>query len=93
MNDAVALCVANIQQRKSVARTNYVLYYGHNTDRYENKMTAPTVKKLIADFKEMGGNFRYAVITRYGDDKPLRFFDRTLSNKFFSMTRKSTRKA
>lgn len=92
MKDALAICTANINSRKTVARTSYVLYYSHNEHRYEGKLTGSTVKSLINEFRVLGGNYKYAVITKVGDDKPLRFFNRELSKKFFSMTRTGKKK-
>jgi hypothetical protein len=90
MADAIALCMASVKNRKSSGGSRYVLLYSNNasSNRYEGKIVGSTIKFLIEEFRANGGAFRFAVIYREGDfNKPLRYFDRALSKKFFSMTR------
>lgn len=80
----------NANKKSPVA---YTLYYSNLTDKYEGKITATTIKQLINEFRASFGTYRYAFITKINDDKVLRFYNRDMSKKFFSLTRKGTRKA
>lgn len=88
MADALKLCMANVNSRKSVQRSSYILYYSNDAERYAGKIVGSTVKALINEFRTTYGTYQYAVITKVGDPKPIRFYNRSLSKKFFSMTRK-----
>ena len=94
-SDAIAVCVANIKQRKTVQRTSYVLYYSNVDHRYDGKLTGSTVKSLINEFRNSHAQYKYAVIAKADDvnlQKPLRFYNRDISKKFFSMTRTGKKK-
>ena len=94
VEEALKVATANLASRaQNRSRSNvYTLYYGNDAKRYEGKCDGFTIKQLITEFRSNGGAWRYAFITRKGDDKLLRFFDRTISKKFFSMTRKGRAK-
>ena len=94
MADAIAVCMASVANRNRSSGVGYVLFYANQSSdsRYEGKMKGSTVKFLIEEFRENGGAYRFAIIFRENDlSKPVRFFDRALSKKFFAPNR--TRKA
>ena len=85
---ALAANTRLIAERAKTRATSYVLYFSNNDKRYEGKLEGSTVKSLIAQFRTSRGTYKYAFITKLNDDKVLRFYNRDLSSKFFSMTRK-----
>lgn len=85
---ALDICTASLNSRRSVQRNSYIMYCGNDAKRYDVKVTMPTVKSLINEFRTNRANYKYAFITRLDDDKVLRFYNRDVSKKFFSMTRK-----
>lgn len=87
VNQALSICTANLAQRKSKQAIAYKLHYSNGNDRVDGTMRGSTIKKLIEEFRNGGGNYRYAFITKINDNKVLRFYDREISKKFFSMTR------
>lgn len=87
MEQALAVCTASLNSRKSVQRTAYKLYYSNDGKRYEGHIMGATVKALITEFRASYAQYKYAIITKVNDDKPLRFYNREVSKKFFSMTR------
>lgn len=89
VESALALCMANVNSRKSVGGgKKYVLFYGNDTKRYEGKVTGGTVKSLIETFRTSHGTYKYAFIVEEGnEEKVLRFYNRDVSKKFLSMTR------
>ena len=93
VEQALAIATANLNARTKARSTAYELYYTNDTKRYEGKMQGFTVKQLIVEFAKFGGRYQYAFITRVGDDKVLRFYNRNVSKKFFSMTRKGGRRS
>lgn len=72
--------------------TAYTLYYSNSNDKYDGKITGTTVKQLINEFRATYGTFKYAFITKINEDKVLRFYNRDMSKKFFSLTRKGGKK-
>tara|TARA_R100001143_G_C3344547_1_gene126039 strand:+ start:717 stop:1004 length:288 start_codon:yes stop_codon:yes gene_type:complete len=92
MNTAMQVCTATLRQRDEArakrSGNSYVLYYSNDQERYSGKLQGTTIKALIQQFREMGGNYQYAVITKKDDVTPMRYFNREVSKKFFSMTRK-----
>jgi hypothetical protein len=91
LEKALAQVTLNLSQRKSKNVNNYVLYAVRSNGHYD-KSNGSTIKQLIAEFREGGNAYDKAFIFRVGEeDKVLRYFDRTLSKKFFSMTRKGTK--
>ena len=95
MADAIAVCMASVANRKKSGGASYVLFYSNqsNNPRYEGKMKGPTVKFLIDEFRQHGGAFRFAIIFNENDlSKPVRYFDRALSKKFFAPLRTKKRK-
>lgn len=87
MQDALAVATATLASRQRSRSNAYTLYYSNDSKRYDGKFDAFTVKQAIAEFREMGGSYTYAFITRKDDSKPLRYFNRNISKKFFSLTR------
>lgn len=87
IQDALNVCTKKLNERKSVQKTSYVLYYSNSETRYDGKITGGTIKALIQEFRDSHANFKYAFITKMNDDKVLRFYNRAVSKKFFSMTR------
>lgn len=91
MNQAVAVCMANVKKRKQARKQSYTLHYAHNPNQVAGTMQGATIKELKAKFKAEGGAYRFAVITPSSDyNKFLRYFDREVRKDFFSMT--STKK-
>jgi hypothetical protein len=80
-----------IDARKATQRQAYVLYYSNNPERYDGKINGVTIKSLINEFRGHGRNYKFAIIARLGDNKPLRYYNGDKSRKFFSLTR--TRKS
>lgn len=80
------------RRKNSSKKISYVLYYSNDEKRYDGKVMGYTIKELINQFRGNGGNYKYAFITRINDDKPLRFYNRDVSKKFFSLTRTGKKK-
>lgn len=87
VEEALKMCTTNINSRKSVQRTAYRLYYSNDGKRYEGTITGTTVKALINEFRQSYAQYKFAFITKVNDEKVLRFYNREVSKKFFSMTR------
>ena len=90
MQQAISLCTANLASRTKKAVASYRLYYSNDGNSREF-ITGTTIKALINEFRETRGTYKYAVITKAGDFKPLRFYNRDEGKKFFSMTRTGKR--
>ena len=88
MNDALAICTATLKERAKTRQLAYVLYYSNNERQPEGKIEGFTIKQLITEFRALGTGYKFAFITKKNDDKVLRFYNRAVSTKFFSMTRK-----
>lgn len=87
VEQALAICTANIQNRVKTRSTAYVLYYSNESNRYDGKITGFTVKQLINEFRDLGKSYKFAFVTKVNDDKVVRFYNASLGKKFFSMTR------
>lgn len=92
VEQALALATANLAQRAKTRTVAYTLFPSHDGKRYETPMHGVTIKALIDEFRRDGHGYKYAFITKKDDVKLLRFFNRDISKKFFSMTRKGKNK-
>lgn len=93
VEQALALCTANLSKRAQSRSTSYTLYFTNNNERYEGKIVGTTIKALIDEFRTSKGTYKYAFIVKTGEDgKILRFYNRDISKKFFSMTRTGKKK-
>lgn len=84
MRDASNLIDARTKTRKQA----YMLYYSNDPQRSQGTMRGVTIKQLINEFRSNGRNYKFAFITRVGDDTPLRWYNADKSKKFYSLTRK-----
>jgi hypothetical protein len=90
---ALAICTANLASRKKSGggSNTYILYYSNGTDRYDGKVIGNKILGdggLIDTFKKNHNKYTYAyIVNKLDEDKTLWFFNRAVSNKFFSMTR------
>lgn len=89
---ALAICTATLNKRAQNKKTSYILHYAVGRNAVDGTMRGSTIKELITQFRESGGAYNYAFITKVDDVKVLRFFERSRSKKFFSMTRNGKRK-
>lgn len=89
IEQALDLCTANIKSRATATkRITYVMYLSNDSKRYERKIMGFTVKQLIGEFRDSHANFRLAFIAKASDDTIVRYFNRDLGKKFYSMSRK-----
>lgn len=88
MEQALAICTANLKNRVTQRTTSYVLYYSNNSTRYDGKITGFTIKQLVQEFRALGSGYKFAFITKVDSDDVLRYYNNSVSKKFFSMTRK-----
>jgi hypothetical protein len=84
---ALSICTANLQKRAKAKAVAYTLHCSRNGEAVDQVVHGATIKALIEEFRRDGGSFNYAFITKKDDVKTLRFFNRGVSKKFFSMTR------
>jgi hypothetical protein len=93
MKQAIAVCTANLEKRKAnrQPQTVYRLYYSNDGNTREF-ITGSTIKQVIEEFRNSYTQYKYAVVTRAGEFKPLRFYNRDEGKKFFSMTRNAKKK-
>lgn len=88
VEQALAVCTANLAKRVQSRTNSYVLYFGNEKNRYDGKIEGVTIKELINEFRTSKATYRLAFIVKKGEDnKVLRFYNRDISKKFFSMTR------
>lgn len=88
VEQALSICTANLNKRAEKNRTSYTLYFTNEQTRYEGKLVGSTIKALVDEFRTSKGAYKYAFIVKTGqDNKILRFYNRDISKKFFSMTR------
>lgn len=88
MEQALAICTSNINNRTKTRSLSYVLYYSNNGKQPEGKLSGFTIKQLVTEFRALGRSYQYAFITKKDDGTPLRFYNSAVSKKFYSMTRK-----
>jgi hypothetical protein len=88
VEQALRIATANLAQRAKTRTNAYTLYFSNDGKRYEGQFDGLTIKSLIDEFRRDGRNYKFAFITKKGDDSLLRFYNSTISKKFFSMTRK-----
>lgn len=94
MEQALAICTANIKSRATATkRLMYVMYVSNDTKRYDQKIQGFTCKQLREEFYALGGKYKYAIITKVNDDKPVQCFNRDLGKKFKSPFTKRSKKA
>jgi hypothetical protein len=87
VEQALAVCTANLAKRAKARAVAYTLHCSTNGNGVQQTVHGSTIKELIDVFRRDGGNYNFAFITRKDDVKTLRFFNRAVSKKFFSMTR------
>lgn len=92
MEQALAICTSNINNRVKSRSLSYTLYYSNNGKQPEGKLSGFTIKQLINEFRALGRSYQYAFITKKDDGVPLRFYNSAVSKKFYSMTRKGKKK-
>lgn len=92
VEQALRIATANLAQRVKTRTVAYTLYFSNDGKRYEGSIDGLTVKALIEEFRRDGRNYKFAFITKKNDDTLLRFYNRDVSKKFFSMTRKGRTK-
>lgn len=73
--------------RQNTSKITYMLYFSNNEKQPEGSIKGFTIKQLITEFRTTKGTYKYAFITRIGEDKVLRFYSKEQGNKFFSLTR------
>ena len=90
---ALAMCTATLAQRVQTKKNVYMLYATNESQEIKRTVRGATVKALIEEFRTNGTAYSHAYIVKESEPhKILRFYNRSLSKKFFSMTRKRTRK-
>lgn len=87
INLALAQTTRLLAERQKTKSLSYVLYYSNQNNRYDGKISGFTIKQLINEFRSTKGTYKYAFITKLNDDKVLRFYNSSVSKKFFSATR------
>ena len=88
------ICTASIKNRASTTkRLAYVMYMSNDKKRYENKIQGFTCKQLREEFYALGGKYKFAIIAKISDDKPVQTFNRDLGKKFKSPFTKRSKKA
>lgn len=92
VRDALAIATANLASRAQTRTVAYTLYCSNDGNRYDTQVHGTTIKALIDEFRRSHSSYKYAFITKKGDEKLLRFYNRDVSKKFFSMTRKGKKK-
>ena len=75
------------QSRKVSKQITYVLYFSNNEKQPEGSMRGYTIKQLQNEFYTAKGTYKYAFITKIGQDKVLRFYSSAVGKKFFSLSR------
>lgn len=90
VEEALAVCSSKIAQRRANKPSKYMLYFGNDQKRYEGKVQGATVSDLVKLFHSNHAQFQWAVITPINEPTNyLRFYNKNLGKKFFSMTRKA----
>lgn len=92
VQDALRIATANLAQRAQTRSNSYTLYYSNDGVRYDGQVHGSTIKELTEEFRRSHANYKYAFITKKDNSKLLRFHNRDVSKKFFSMTRKGKMK-
>jgi len=87
VEQALAICTANLARRAVSRAVAYTLHCSLNGSGVQQTVHGSTIKELIDVFRRDGGSYNFAFITKRDDVKTLRFFNRNVSKKFFSMTR------
>lgn len=85
--DALAVCVASIKERKVKSRVSYTLFYSNQMHRYDGKLTGNSARKLAAEFLLTRAGYNYALIFEDGKDKPVAAYSKELRNSFVWMNR------
>lgn len=89
---ALRIATANLAQRAKTRTTAYTLYYSHDGKVNAGSIDGLTIKALIEEFRRTYGTYKFAFITKKNDVTLLRFYNRDVSKKFFSMTRTGKKK-
>ena len=90
VEEALKVCSSKIAQRKAQRKAKYMLYFGNDQHRYADKVQGVTVSELVKLFRSTHAQYQWAVITPIGEpENYLRFYNKNLGKKFFSMTRQS----
>lgn len=88
VQQALAICTSKIAQRAQTRTTAYTLHCSNDGVTAQHSVDGITIKSLIDEFRRSHASYKFAFITRKGDVTVLRFYNSTISKKFFSMTRK-----
>lgn len=75
------------KKEKMAKKITYVLYFSNNEKQPEGQIKGFTIQQLKEEFRAHKGSYKYAFITKIGDDKVLRFYSSAMGKKFFSLTR------
>lgn len=92
VEQALRIATANLASRAKTRSTAYTLYFSNDGKRYEGSIDGLTIKALIEEFRRTRNTYKFAFITKKGEETLLRFYNRDVSKKFFSMTRKGKKK-